>query len=386
MNKLQKIAHICFYIALTIELILVVLERSVYIIQYSGQWFRLTFALFLFKLILTKYTRREMIAIAGAVLLGVISYLCTGANEVIRFVIMVAACKNINYDRMFKWIFAVWAIGFGICILLSFFGVGIFKISTDFRGMGIETRYALGLGHPNTLHGMVWLTITALLYAMGEQIKIWQLIAVMGVNTGLFLITTSRTAFILITLQLILTFLAIKYKGVYESKMFVYGFAGLLVLGLVFTCFVMYPPMYYPYHHMIDSKISGRMMATYFIAPECRLWEMLPFATFGREPESDLGIAKMIAWFGYIPTLFYIFMNFKVCNAMRRNKDYLGVAILTVFFVSSITESHIVNFYLATNIVVFLFGKYWTDILDDKKEDTFLWDVIRRGDWLSNNV
>ena len=43
---MNRISQTTFYLALFIELTIVILDKSAYIIQYEGLWFRLTFVLF----------------------------------------------------------------------------------------------------------------------------------------------------------------------------------------------------------------------------------------------------------------------------------------------------------------------------------------------------
>ncbi len=386
MSKSEKIANICFYIALTIELILVILERSIYIIQYSGQWFRLTFALFVIKVIFTKYTRKEMIAIGTFCILGVISYLCTGANEVLRFVIMIVACKDINHDKMFKWIFVVWAIGVGTCILLSFFGIGIFKLDADFRGTGVETRYTLGLGHPNTLHGMIWITVTALLYAFRDRMKPIYLAVIEILNLGLFTLTTSRAGFLLISVLIVLAFLFQKWKKLFDAKWVNAAFGGVIIFAFLFTVISMYPPVYQLLMKQIDGVITGRIIYTFFNSPECVTWEMLPFSAMGRNPATDMGYAKLIAWIGYIPTIIYFVMCYFLFTTLKKRRDYIGASVLIAAFLSAIAESHIICIYIATNFIAFLLGKYWCEIIGGNGESIYLWDLVRRSNKLSTNV
>ena len=96
---INRIADYAFYLALTIELILVILDKSIYIIQYDGQWFRLTFALFLLKVLLTKCNTKEWLVIGTFAVLGVVSYLISGRNEILRLVVMIAAFKDVNTDE-----------------------------------------------------------------------------------------------------------------------------------------------------------------------------------------------------------------------------------------------------------------------------------------------
>ena len=61
-EKIKKIGHVCFWIALVIELIIVIVDKSAYINPYEGMLFRMTFALFCVKILTTKYSRNEWIA------------------------------------------------------------------------------------------------------------------------------------------------------------------------------------------------------------------------------------------------------------------------------------------------------------------------------------
>ena len=74
---------------------------------FEGRLFQITFLIFLLKLLLTDYSKKEWHWIVGLELLAFFSYWVTGANELIRIVTFVAACKNIPLKQMMRYAFYV---------------------------------------------------------------------------------------------------------------------------------------------------------------------------------------------------------------------------------------------------------------------------------------
>lgn len=56
---LSKTAYYCFYVAVIIEVLLVLIDKSAYTNPFTGRIFQLTFLLFFIKVCLTKYTPKE---------------------------------------------------------------------------------------------------------------------------------------------------------------------------------------------------------------------------------------------------------------------------------------------------------------------------------------
>ena len=83
-EKMNKIGNLCFWIALVIESVIVMIDKSAYINPWEGKLFRLTFVLFCIKVITTQYSKKEWIAIAIAGILVSISYLVNDKDEVVR--------------------------------------------------------------------------------------------------------------------------------------------------------------------------------------------------------------------------------------------------------------------------------------------------------------
>ncbi len=112
-----------FYAGLTIELLIVIIDKSNYINPAEGKLFRLTFLLFALKILLTEYAAKEWGVILCLELIAVISYRVTGANDLIRLVTFVAACKDIPLRQMLKYAFQVTLAGCAVIIVLALTGI-----------------------------------------------------------------------------------------------------------------------------------------------------------------------------------------------------------------------------------------------------------------------
>ena len=63
-NKwINLIANVCFYIGLSLEIVMVIIDKSRMVNPVEGRMFQIAFLLFFMKLLLTKYEIREYAAI-----------------------------------------------------------------------------------------------------------------------------------------------------------------------------------------------------------------------------------------------------------------------------------------------------------------------------------
>ena len=79
-EKIPKIREILFYIALTIELVLVIVDKSELTNPYISYFFRLTFLLTLAVVLLSEYTKAEWLVLIGMCIIGMLSYYLSGRN------------------------------------------------------------------------------------------------------------------------------------------------------------------------------------------------------------------------------------------------------------------------------------------------------------------
>ena len=135
-------------------------------------------------------------------------------NEALRLVVLVAACKNVDMKKCLKLVFFLTLAGCAVIILLSLSGVyGAAVLTQDYGRGSVESRYTLGMGHPNALHCMVWSLILLGLYLYGEKMKWYYFAAPLILNYVFFLLTDSKTSFLVTGLTIVLTMLLVLAKS-----------------------------------------------------------------------------------------------------------------------------------------------------------------------------
>lgn len=379
---LSLIAYGCFLAGIVIETLLVVVDKSAYTIPAEGQIFRLTFVLFLVKVLLTRYTKREYAAIFLFCILGGLSYFATGRNEVLRLVIMIAACKDMDMRRTFKLIFGITLSGCALIMFLALTGIyGTVSLTQEY-GRGVtETRYTLGMGHPNALHCMVFCLILLGIYLYGRSMKWFHYLFLILVNYGFFRLTGSRTSFLITTATILYAMLLLYLKQEALKKLLIFG--GYLAAACsVLLSVVIAGNAYRVYDYvwnadrtpvtMIFVKLNELFNGRIRILVENDGFEgtMGTWSLFSR-PENnyffDMGWIRLFYWFGIIPAVVFLAALLWLMVCCYQKKDYMGIVMIVAIFVYHIIEAHMISDYLGRNYLYFLLGAYFSRMLSGKE-------------------
>ena len=375
----SRIAYYCFYIGVIIEVLMVLVDKSALINPIEGRLFQITCFLFLIKVCLTRYSRKEYLVIAMFLGLGAISYFVTGRNEIVRVVMFIAACKNIDMKNCLKLVFYLTFSGCLLIMSLSIFGIGgDIALTQDYGRGSVETRYVLGMGHPNALQCMVWALTILGLYLYGEKMKWYGYLVILGINLLFFLLTDSKTSLLAVVF-------AIFYVAIYRFaqrkiiKKICNATGVLLVVGSIgFSVFIA-GTAHYVYNYdwaidtsptaaffnRLDSILTGRIRSLTNNARwegTIRTWKL--FSEPANNYYFDMGWVRLFYWYGVIPVCIFIVLLFVLMWYCIRKKDYMAFVMIVSFAVYSIVEAHAVSVYIARNYVLFLFGMYWANIVD----------------------
>lgn len=362
-EKVKKIGTAVFYTALVLEMLFVLLDKSEYIIPYETWMFRLTFIMFCCKIACTKYTRKEMICIFLFGVLGVISFLVTDREEIIRVVAFAAAFKGIDIKTAAKLTFYETLIGSLVIVFLSITGIyGAVSVTGNFRGGGIEeTRYCLGMGHPNAVHCMFFMILTLGLYIYNESCKWWHYGILFILNAGLFCLTDSRTGF-LAGAGTVFLFALLRYVPVLEEKKTVYILGGLFLLFcIIFTIITGLYGEEVGIIKFFNRKVNGRLQIG-LVEGGVRTWRL--FSEKGREVYFDMGWMRLFYWYGIVPAIIYLAVIagcIRQCFLKRNGKAFLMLMILTAY---TVLEAHLISVYIGRNYMLFLIGAFWPEILE----------------------
>ena len=372
----ELISKYSFALGLFIELTIVILEKSEYIIQYEGLWFRLTFLLFGVSLITTKHGLREWIALFFFGIVGVISYKVSGRNEILRWIVFIWACQGKDRRKVFKFTFWYTLAGCALLFILSLTGLyGTMYLETIFRPEfygdmeSIERRYCFGMGHPNSFHCMMLVVTWLGLYSYGEKIKWQSYLPIMGLHLLVYYFTGSRTGLLMSAGTLGIVFF-IKACEKYKKEI-VPCLMGMItiVFCVAFSVFMAKHSINHPLLQKIDGFLTGRiyalmnsykndgMLSTWF------LWSRTVNNNY-----FDLGIVRFFYWYGIIPGILYFIGQCRLMWCGYKKRDYMMIAILICITVYSVFEAHFVSDYIGRNYVLFFFGMYLSELLGSKKE------------------
>lgn len=384
-KQIEKIAYGSFYLGVIIEVLMVIIDKSALINSIEGRLFQLTFLLFLIKTCLTRYDKKEYAVIAAFLALGAISYFVTGRNDIIRVVMFLAACKNVDMQKCMKLVFYMTLTGCLIIMFLSFFGIGGGMALTQDYGRGsVETRYTLGMGHPNALQCMVWALTVLALYLYGEKWKWYGYAAALAVNIGFFFLTDSKTSLAAAVFAVGFTWIICKCKGEKIIKLCGIGSilvtVGSIILSTVVACKAHYVYEYdwgidksktaYAYK-VLDNILTGRMRSLC----DNERWEgtISTWKLFA-EPDNnyyfDMGWIRLFYWYGIIPGLIVVAVILIWMIQCCRRKENMVLMIIVSIAVYTVFEAHMVSAYIGRNYLLFILGASWCQLLKygDRKE------------------
>lgn len=370
----SKIAYFCFYAGVIIEVLMVLVDKSVLINPIEGRLFQLTFLLFLIKVCLTGYSKKEYLVIVMFLGLGAVSYFVTGRNEFVRVVMFIAACKDIDMKKCLKLVFYLTLSGCLLIMLLSLAGIGGDMALTQDYGRGsVETRYTLGMGHPNALQCMVWALTTLGLYLYASKIRWYHYLAVLLVNILFFMLSQSKTALI-VSLYTIIAFWGVKMiKNRWGRRLFAIGNIGICVGSVIISVFAAKDAMCLWYYYTegvysekaiflnkLNKILTGRIHS--LIETKGKEGTIQTWSLFSR-PENnyyfDMGWVRLFYWYGIIPACVALVVLFCFLIYFFRKDKLAEIVLITVFSIYTIVEAHAVSVYIARNYVLFIIGMYW---------------------------
>ncbi len=316
---IDKIGIWLLYLSVTLEIIIVIVDKSNYINPIEGQLFRVTFLLAAGKVLCTRYSLKEWAALVLFGFLGLVSYKATGRNEILRIVAFVAACKGADMKKLLKYVFYMTTAGCLLLMALSLTGIyGGLALETNFGRGYTQVRYCLGLGHPNALHCMFMMLVLLGLYLYNDKMKWYAYAVLTALNYALYLLTDSNTG-MLITFCGIFGAAVVHYwKGLQEKKVIYIAGAAVFLLCVVFSVLAadrgFAKPDYESFQFnnpqiaKLEAHLNGRIRDLHYGSIN-REGTTATWSLFSR-PENDhffdMGFVRVFYWHGIVPGLAYV--------------------------------------------------------------------------------
>lgn len=382
-NIKNHIREWCFYLGLLIEIGIVLVDKSAFLNPYEGKLFRVTFLLFGAALLLTHYTWKEWLTIVLFGTLGTISYLMTGRNEILRIVVFIAACKEMDMKQVMKTLFWVTLVGCLAIVAASLIGIfGEISVTQTYETAGSpDTRFTLGFGHPNALYCMVWVLMLLGMYVYPEKMKWYTYLCLSVCCFGMFFLTKTATGILIALFSFVLAAMFQYLPKLRESR----AIKGLTLVGYMFCIIVSVlgaananrvldynwgldtsrKAKFYVY---LDKILTGRLLtlaSTEISDGTLQTWKI--FAKPDTTYYFDLGWVRLFYWYGIIPAVIFILVLLYLLYFCFKKRDYMAVVMILSITIYTVVEAHFISVYIARNYLLFLLGMYWYQMIPQEK-------------------
>lgn len=387
---MDRIGTWLLYMSVTLEIVIVIIDKSNYTNPIEGQLFRITFLLAAFKVLCTKYSLKEWAAMLAAGILGFVSYKVTGRNEILRIVVFIAACKGTDIKRLLKYVFYMTAAGCLLLVVLSATGIyGGLALESDFGRGYTQVRYCFGLGHPNALHCMFMMLVFLGLYLYNEKMKWYAYAILFASNYALYLLTDSNTGMLITFCGIFGAVILHYWKGLKEKKWIYAAGAAMFLFCAGFSVLVadsrVARPNYYTYRFdnpwvgEVESHLNGRIRDLFYGSVDCEgttaTWSL--FSVPENNYYFDMGFVRLFYWYGIIPGLIYLVLNVLLIRQFYKKEDGMGLVMVSALAVYTVVEAHLVSVYIGRNYILFLMGMYGSSMLGlDSDKEMYLWSFI----------
>lgn len=370
----ERYVEILFYVGMWIEMVWASLYYATFHMPFATILVFIAMQCFAFRIVLTEHSRTEWLWIIILLTIGVACELYTTRGFVLRAVLLIVASKGIDLKKVMKYYLVVNVVACIIIIAASAFGIAGTWIEVDaYRAIDeVQNRYIWGFNSPNTTHyALIRLALVAM-YIWWDRLRLWHVAGIFIINYVLYMLTDSRTGFMVGAVSCILAVFFLYLKKMREWKIWYY-LAMVLIVGLaafslhflhwnfyeydtLHTC-----PMYvYRINDMLVGRIHQALKFTQNI-------EISPIGTRQSGVYCDMGYIKFFLQEGFLIYFIYIWAVCKLLLWQRETKDYAGYIIVVVISLRMFMESSFVPFVFQNILLLLLLGN-WNKLITPLKE------------------
>jgi len=351
-KRRERLGEYAFYIGIAIHLILMTIGYGDYRIPFQGRFMHLAFVLLGIKIVTTYYSKTEWAVMAILGCIGALSYVATGDEYVVSVLVMILAAKNADMRRVCKWILMLVLVFTLVIAVLSLLGVGGTPVDIrDYGRGGIESRWCLGFGHANNLHGTVWYIVAMAVYLFFERLNWKHYLMLSLFNVILFCFTVSKGG-VIATQIVIIAAMTLRYISKLEQQTWIYicGFLGILSVIVISMISVSVQWTESEILMFLDRIFTGRINLAYQHA-NANMWKWLSSA--GELGDAvDNGWVTIFFYYGYIiGIVFILFQFYLIYRTWKEKNGILLVIVVTCAFYTFMEATYTMNnAYLLCNL------------------------------------
>lgn len=303
---------------------------------------------FALKILFTKHSVKEYVAIFLILLLGVLVYRQSGEKSLLICFTMMLGMKGVSDRRIFKVGSIIWITSFVTMYVLAVVGVIPEYASTMLRaGWPTVLRHSLGYPHPNSLHASYFVLVVFVLYLCKDLSKSYLSavsVALFLGNLYVFMYSLSRNGFIITCVYIL--FNAYMFFRTKRTKLENALIMALLPIGLIFILLL---PLITSgeVFESLNRHLAGRFEFTrYYLTYQ-------PLRLFGIEsiptPQNtyvyviDSSYVYLIFRLGLVAFFLVIAMMLFTLYDALKNDRRAEVALLLSFYLYGIIELYLFN-------------------------------------------
>lgn len=370
----EKMGNVLFYIGIALQTLLMTIGYGEWNIPFHGRIMQLAFVLFCLKILTTRYSKIEWVAMVLLGGLGIVSYIATRDEYVVSVIVMIFAAKNVDMKRVCKWMLGTVFVAVAVTAVLSLCGIGGIPVDVrDYGRGGVEARWSLGFGHANNLHGTIWYLFTLVVLTYFDKLKWGHYLFFTVVNVFLFSLTASRGGLI-VTQTVFLGAVVLKYFPKTKKMTILYVLCGVEIIGVVGLTLVsaIVSPENIPILSKLDSMLTGRLHLIQWYA-DMSQWRWISTGVI--TPYVDDGWATIFYSYGYVIGIVFILFHFYLLNQIWRKKDgiLLVVLVTSIFYIFMEATYTMNSTYLLCNlsyIIVMILLSKTSDSVEEESATT----------------
>ena len=387
-EKRANLSKVLFYVALTIELGIMLLEKSDIdrttlsfgSLSFDTCLFYVTFAVSFLAVLIMKHDKKEWLILAGIFAFAFICWRITRRNDLLRYTVFLMATKNIDVKKTMKYIFYVIAAGFCLIVILAATGVlGDVALPLQNYGRDVdEIRYVFGFGHPNTFYGCVYSLVLLWIWIYGEKSSLIKWMIVFGINVWACVLAKSRTAMLISILTFAVGFLAKVLRNFREKKC-VYVTAAVFtpflciafsVWSAIFCYMEKYEqsPKLYDVIFWLNDKLNDRISNLYYDsnshAGYIKTWKL--FSDRASDRDFDMGWVKLFYECGIVPGIAIAAIVALLIYLCYKKKDIWTLIIILSLSIYTVVEATFVSRYIGRLFILPVVGVYLGEFVRGK--------------------
>ena len=298
----------------------------------------------LIKICGTQFSKKELTICIFLYSLGTLIWLSSKNVAILLTVISITSLKNIDLYKLLKLSFWIRASMFLIRFVLATQGYIEIQQYYRYESNAIQKiRYALGYGHPNTAHYMLFVVFTLFILVFYDKSKLYHYVIMMICNIYVYLYTNSRTGLVLCSLLIVLSFLVkhnkiiTKITSAISKKFYIFASSISLIICYLFARV--------PYLRSL-STLSSRFLTASIVMENKEL------NLFGAPNiVTDFGYINILYENGLILFVIFIFVNTKMIKHFIEKKKYNMVIVFLCYGIYTLSEAYSVSILMNISLV-----------------------------------